>query len=211
MIFCKSKNFLQETEETLNKHADFINYIFNVKLKRLDDLHGMPWFVSNECPEILYFSGHTGDAINLLKYIEFLCDLGFGTQIKRLYLNTCSAKKVDDTGKNKTRDQYQGIVLPSDATDKEKEMLNIYDNEKFDSLDSVSEILHNFPIDVYLCIQMSPEDEDVKMARFLPMDECGLGFSPTESELILNGHRGSLFEKLNDAFECLHNLKEIQD
>ena len=95
MIFCKSKNFLQETTETLNSHVKFINSVFNVNLKKMDEPHGLPWFVSSELPEILYFSGHTNDAIKLVERLHFLCGFGYGTQIKSVYLNTCSAKNFE--------------------------------------------------------------------------------------------------------------------
>lgn len=84
-------------------------------------------------------------------------------------------------------------------------MLNLNTHEKFVTLEAVLDKIKSDSFSVYLCKQDSPEDENVKMARFLPMDECRLGFSPTSSELLLYNHRGNLYEKLSEAFECLHN------
>ena len=55
---------------------------------------------------------------------------------------------------------------------------------------------------IHLCSQDKVTDVDVMMAHFPPMDECGLGFSPTKSELLLWSHRGRLSEKLAAAFEA---------
>lgn len=207
MIFCKSGNFLQETEETLNSHVKFINSVFNVHLKKMGKHHGLPWFVSLELPEILYFSGHTNDAIKLLERLHFLCEFGYGTQIKSVYLNTCSAKNADCTNGQDKNSVSKFLLSIDDATEEEKKMLNIGNSAKFVSLDSAIDKIKADTFSVYLCKQDSPVDEKVKMARFLPMDECGLGFSPTSSELLLHPPKVSLCEKLKDAFDCLHECR----
>jgi len=202
MIFCKSIDFLQETEETLNSHIAFINTVFNTRLQKVEDVCGLRWFTSAEQQSILYMVGHTGDAIRLLDFLHRLCKFGFGMWVKDVYLNTCSAKSGDDTDGNSFQSK-SGIVFPSEATDEERRKLKINENNKFAKLDSILEQVKNDSFNVNLCKQDFVVDEKVKMARFLPMDECNLGFSPTNSELLLHGHRGTLSEKLNEAFDTV--------
>jgi len=200
MIFCKSINFLQETEETLKHHVDFINSVFEVQLQRLENAGSLPWFASTDLPNILYMSEHTGDAIRILDYLHFLYTFGLGTQIRDVYLNTCSAKIGDAIYENLSQNQF-GIIFPSEATDAEKQKLKLDKKDKFVKLDTILEKIKGDSFKVHLCKQEFVGDEKVKMARFLPMDECGLGFSPTSSELLLYNHKGSLSEKLKEAFD----------
>ncbi len=202
MIFCKSRNFLQETEETLKSHASFMNAIFGVELKQVNNVLNMVWFVAKEHSEILYMVGHTGDALNVINWLHSLCECGVGTQIRDIYLNTCTSKpenKISRDGSANT----SSIVLSSEISDDEKKKLGIPKNE-FVTLDDVFEKVKGDGLRVHLCQQDTVTDENVKMARFLPMDECGLGFSPTRSELLLYNHKGSFSEKLSAAFEKIN-------
>ncbi|MCL2080411.1 MAG: hypothetical protein FWH17_11425 [Oscillospiraceae bacterium] len=206
MIFCKSKNFLQETEDSLKSHVEFINTIFGVELQKYkNDILGMPWFISTNRHDVLYFSGHTGDAILLLNNLHSLYAYGVGSQIQDVYLNTCSAKPTDSESKPQPKSS-SGIVFVADMTDEEKRKLKINDKPKFIELDGTLKKVKDLPFNVHLCKQDLIEDENVNMARFLPMDECRLGFSPTQSELTLHGYKGSLAEKLEIAFDDVSQL-----
>lgn len=198
MIFCKSRNFLQETPETLKSHVSFLNSIFGVKLHQVNNVLNMVWFVAKERAEILYMVGHTGDALNVMNSLHSLCENGFGTQIRDIYLNTCSSKP---DGTNSVEAPItSSIVLPSQATEEEKKKIGIRES-KFVTLHDGLEKVKDDGFRIHLCQQDTVTDVNVKMAHFLPMDECGLGFSPTKSELLLYGHKGDLLDKLNAAFE----------
>ncbi len=198
MIFCKSRNFLQETEETLKRHVSFVNSIFGVKLHQVNNVLNMVWFVAKEHAEILYMVGHTGDALNVMNWLHSLCENGFGTQIRDIYLNTCSSKP--DGKKSVEAPISSGIVLMTQATEEEKKKIGIRES-KFVTLHDGLEKVKDDGFRIHLCQQDTVTDVNVKMAHFLPMDECGLGFSPTKSELLLYGHKGDLSDKLNAAFE----------
>ena len=199
MIFCKSKCFLQETEETLASHVAYINFVFGVELKRVNNVLDMEWFVAKDNADILYMSGHTNDAVSVLSFLHKLCTYGVGTQIKAIYLNTCSSKPDNEVSNVKATNAF-GIVFISEASEEEKKKLGIAET-RFVTLDNVLEEIKDDGFKINLCRQDTVLDVNVKMARFLPMDECGLGFSPTESELLMFNHRGSLSEKLSSSFE----------
>lgn len=199
MIFCKSHKFLQETGETLQSHVSFVNEVFGVQLRRVDDVLNMAWFVAQDHKDILYMVGHTGDAVRVISAIHDLCLCGIGTQIKDICLNTCSSKPDGEVTDYEVPDS-SGIVLLSQASEDEKKKLGIPKNQ-FLTLDDVLEKVKDDGLRIHLCQQDTVTDYNVKMAHFLPMDECGLGFSPTRSELLLYGHKGGLSEKLNAAFE----------
>ena len=201
MIFCKSCNFLQETNETLKNHVAFINSVFGVELQQVENVLNMMWFVAEGSADILYMSGHTGDAVRVISYLHNLYIYGIGTQIRNIYLNTCSSKP-DSEVRNVEISSTLGIVDFSDATEEEKEKLGISER-KFIVLDDVLEKVKDDGVKIHLCKQAMVVDAKVKMAHFLPMDECGFGFSPTESELLMYNHKGSLSEKLGLAFECI--------
>jgi hypothetical protein len=199
VIFCKSQNFLQETEETLKSHVSFVNSVFGVELHQVANVLDMVWFVAKEHPEILYMAGHTGDALNIIDCLHNLCEFGVGTQISDIYLTTCTSKP-DYEASRAMLSETSKIVLPCDATEDEKKKLGIQ-KSKFVTLDDTLEKVKDDSFRIHLCIQDTVTDANVKMAHFLPMDECGLGFSPTKSELLLYNHKGSLSEKLGAAFE----------
>jgi hypothetical protein len=199
VIFCKSQNFLQETEETLKSHVSFVNSVFGVELHQVANVHNMVWFVAKEHPEILYMVGHTGDALNIINWLHNLCEFGVGTQISDIYLNTCTSKP-DYEASRAMLSETSKIVLPCDATEDEKKKLGLQ-KSAFVTLDDTLEKVKDDGFRIHLCIQDTVTDANVKMAHFLPMDECGLGFSPTKSELRLYNHKGSLSEKLRAAFE----------
>jgi hypothetical protein len=191
MIFCKSRGFLSETEDTLKSHVSFINTVFGVELERAgNDLLGMAWFVAVGEPHILYMSGHTGDAIRVLDCLHTMCIYGFGTSIQDVYLNTCSAKPFEPSNSPAAKSSSSSIIFMSEATEDEKKMLNIGQQSKFIMLDSVFNKVKDDSFKLHLCFQDDMVDEGVKMARFIPMDECGLGFSPTKSELSLFNCKG---------------------
>jgi hypothetical protein len=198
VIFCKSRKFLGETEETLKSHVSFVNSVFGAELRQTNDVLNMVWLVAGEHPEILYMVGHTGDALNIINQLHNLCELGIGTQIKDIYLNTCTSKPAD--ANSVEAPITSGIVPASQATEEEKKKIGIREN-KFVTLDGVFEKVKSDGFRIHLCHQDTVTDVNVRMAHFLPMDECGLGFSPTKSELLLYNHKGSLSEKLSAAFE----------
>jgi hypothetical protein len=207
VIFCKSQGFLGETADTLKSHISFINTVFGVNLHKKGCWLNTEWFVSPEHPHLLYMSGHTGDAIKVLNCLHVLCDFGVGTQINEIYLNTCSSKPEDEVNKNVVPEKASPIILPSEATEEEKKLLGIT-KPRFVTLDIALKNALNDKYKIYICHQEIVSDYKVKMAHFLPMDECGLGFSPTKSELILYNHKGNLSEKLRDAFDEI-NEEEI--
>ena len=199
MIFCKSRNFLGETEDTLKSHVSFVNTVFGVELRRVSNVLNMVWFVVQEHPEILYMAGHTGDALNVINCFHSLYELGVGTQIKDVYLNTCTSKPDNETirvGITAT----SGIVFPWEASEDEMKKIGATKN-RFVTLDDTIEKMKDDGFKIHICIQDTVTDANVKMAHFLPMDECGLGFSPTKSELLLYNHKGSLTEKLCAAYK----------
>jgi len=198
MIFCKSNNFLGETDETLNSHVDFLNEVFEAELCQVPNVLNMVWFAAKEHPEILYMVGHTGDAVNVINFLHSLCTFGVGTQIKNIYLNTCTSKPDNEASKAAVSDS-SSIVFTWDASEDERKKLGIQEN-KFITLDDTLAEVKDDGFRIHLCIQDKVTDYNVKMARFYPMAECGLGFSPTKSELLLYNHRGSLADKLADAF-----------
>ncbi|MDR0920367.1 MAG: hypothetical protein LBM93_14170 [Oscillospiraceae bacterium] len=201
MIFCKTSNFLQETPDTLSSHVSFINTVFGVDLqKKSIPKINMEWYIAQKLPSLLYMVGHTNDAIQIINRLHSLCAYGIGTQIESIYLNTCTAKPNDETTKNNDYQRKSNIVLSSEATEEEKKKMGIQET-RFCTLDKILKIISNDKFRVYICHQDTVTDHNVKMAHFLPMDECGLGFSPTKSEMILYNHKGSLAEKLNDAFD----------
>lgn len=197
MIFCKSRNFLGETEDTLKSHVSFVNTAFDVELCRADDMCGLIWYTAREVSDILYMVGHTSDAIAVINCLHYLCSMGIGTQIKDVYLSTCSSKPYDE---NVQPISESSFILLAQATDEEKQKAGIPKN-KFVTLDEVLEKSRNDVYNIHLCLQDKVSDAGVKMAHFLPMDECGLGFSPTRSELLLYNQKGTLSEKLKVAFE----------
>jgi hypothetical protein len=199
VIFCKSRNFLQETDETLKSHVAFVNSVFDVELQQVKNMRNMMWFVAKGSSDILYMVGHTGDAECLISSLHDLCACGIGTQIKDIYLNTCSSKPGDEV-QNVGTSNFLSIVPLSEASEDEKKKLGISKN-KFITLDNVLEKVKDDGFRIHICQQDTVTDYNVKMAHFLPMDECGLGFSPTKSELLLYNHRGTLSEKLTAAFE----------
>jgi hypothetical protein len=159
----------------------------------------MVWFVAKEHPEILYMVGHTGDALNIINWLHDLCEFGVGTQISDIYLNTCTSKP-DYEASRAMLPETSNIVLMCDATEDEKKKLGLQKSE-FVTLDDTIEKVKYDGFMINLCIQDTVTDANVKMAHFLPMDECGLGFSPTKSELLLYNHKGDISEKLRTAFE----------
>ena len=199
MIFCKSRNFLGETQETLDSHVSFVNSVFGVELRKVANVMNMVWFVTKEQQGILYMAGHTGDALNLINSLHSLCELGVGTQIRDIYLNTCTSKPGNEASRSEIT-TTSGIVFPWDASEDEKKKIGVTKN-RFATLDDTLAKVKDDEFRIYLCKQDKVTDANVMMAHFLPMDECGLGFSPTKSELLLYGsHKGSLVEKLAEAF-----------
>ena len=200
MIFCKSSNFLQETEETLKSHVSFVNSVFGVELHQVNNVLNMVWFVAKEHTEILYMAGHTNDALTVINWLHDLCEYGVGTQIRDIYLNTCTSKPDNVVSLVGIADT-SNIVPLSEASEEEKKKLGIL-KSMFATLDDTLEKVKDDGFKIHICFQETVNDVNVKMARFLPMDECGLGFSPTKSELHLFGNReGSLSEKLRAAFD----------
>ncbi|MDR0696329.1 MAG: hypothetical protein LBF68_02120 [Christensenellaceae bacterium] len=200
MVFCKSRNFLGETDETLKSHVAFINSVFEVELHQVADVLNMVWFVAEEHSAILYMAGHTGDALRIIINLHSLSECGVGTQIRDIYLNTCTSKPDNEASRAEIPNS-SSIVFPWDASEDEKKKIGITEKPKFLTLDDALAKVKDDGFRIHLCIQDTVTDYNVKMAHFLPMDECGLGFSPTKSELRLYNHKGSLAEKLADAFE----------
>jgi hypothetical protein len=201
MIFCKSRNFLGETEETLKSHASFVDTVFGVELRRGADVLNMVWLVAKEHPEILYMAGHTGDALNVIVWLHNLYEFGIGTQIRDIYLNTCTSKP-DNEASSAHITSTSGIVFPWQASDDEKKKMGVTKSQ-FVTLDDTLAKVSDDGFRIHLCRQDKVTDANVMMAHFLPMDECGLGFSPTRSELLLWNHKGTIYEKLAEAFETI--------
>jgi hypothetical protein len=199
VVFCKSRNFLVETPESLQNHVSFLDSVFGVKLQQEKDLLNMVWFVAKENSEFLYMAGHTDDAVVVINALHDLCVRGIGTQITDIYLNTCTSKP-DNEAISRIRLDTTSIVFISDANEEEKKKLGL-DKSKFVTLGEVFEKVKDDGFRIHLCLQDTVTDLNVKMAFFLPMDKCGLGFSPTKSELLLYNHKGTLAEKLSAAFE----------
>ena len=122
MIFCKSRDFLGETEETLNSHVSFVNSVFGVEMRRVANVLNMVWFITKEHPKILYMAGHTGDALNVINWLHSLCECGVGTQIRDIYLNTCTSKPDSEASRSEIT-ATSGIVFPWEANEDEKKRL----------------------------------------------------------------------------------------
>jgi hypothetical protein len=147
-------------------------------------------------------AGHTGDALNIISWLQSLYAFGVGTQIRNIYLNTCTSKPDNEANRAEIV-STSGIAFPWDANEDEKKKIGVTKN-RFVTLDDTFAKVKDDGFIIHLCKQDKVTDANVLMAHFLPMDECGLGFSPTKSELLLWNHKGSLSKKLAEVFDTAY-------